>query len=313
VTGPATGPASGPATGPASGPATSFAARLRGQPAVLMAPGRRLVPRTPLFERIAVGVALFMVLIAIIGPYLAPHNPYLVNEAQTLAPPSAAHWFGTDVNGRDVLSRVLTGARASLLATFIVLAATTVIGIIVGTAAALGGKVADEVLMRICDVGLALPPIVLALALAAALGPSLQSAVIAMVATWWPGYARLVRTVVRETRDAEFVESARMLGVSQWRLIRKHILPNSLSIMYVQVTLDVAAVMLTISGLSFVGVGAQVPSAEWGAMIAAAANNIQNGWWALVFPGLAIAITAFAFNIAGDWLRVRFDPTLRGR
>jgi peptide/nickel transport system permease protein len=167
--------------------------------------------------------------------------------------------------------------------------------------------------MRICDVGLSLPPIVLALGLAAALGPSLTSAVIAMIATWWPGYARLVRTVVRETRDAEFVEGARMLGVGRARLIFRHILPNSLNIMYVQVTLDVAGVMLVISGLSFVGVGAQVPSAEWGAMIAAAANNVQNGWWALLFPGLAIALTAVAFNIAGDWLRVRTDPTLRGR
>ncbi len=296
-----------------TGPASTFAARLRGQPAALMAPGRRLVPRTPLIERIAVGVALFMVLIAIIGPWLAPHNPYLVSLPDSLKVPGAGHWFGTDVNGRDVFSRVLTGARLTLIATFITLAVTTVIGVVIGTAAALGGKWADEVLMRICDVGLALPPIVLALGLAAALGPSLNSAVIAMVATWWPGYARLVRTVVLQTRDAEFVESARMLGVTQWRLIRKHILPNSLSIMYVQVTLDVAGVMLVISGLSFIGVGAQVPSAEWGAMVAAAANNIQNGWWALLFPGLAIAVTAIAFNITGDWLRVRFDPTLRGQ
>jgi peptide/nickel transport system permease protein len=224
-----------------------------------------------------------------------------------------AHWFGTDVNGRDILSRVLTGARTTLTATFIVLLVTTVIGVLIGTTAALAGRVADEILMRICDVGLSLPPIVLALGLAAALGPSLTSAVVAMIATWWPGYARLVRTVVRETRDSEFVDGARMLGVGRARLVFRHILPNSLNIMYVQVTLDVAAVMLVISGLSFVGVGAQVPSAEWGAMIAAAANNVQNGWWALLFPGLAIAITAVAFNIAGDWLRVRTDPTLRGR
>jgi peptide/nickel transport system permease protein len=274
---------------------------------------RRTLARSPLIERVAIVVALLMVLIAIIGPWLASQNPYLVNLPDSLQPPGMAHWFGTDVNGRDILSRVLTGARTTLTATFIVLLVTTVIGVLIGTTAALAGRVADEILMRICDVGLSLPPIVLALGLAAALGPSLTSAVVAMIATWWPGYARLVRTVVRETRDSEFVDGARMLGVGRARLVFRHILPNSLNIMYVQVTLDVAAVMLVISGLSFVGVGAQVPSAEWGAMIAAAANNVQNGWWALLFPGLAIAITAVAFNIAGDWLRVRTDPTLRGR
>ena len=281
-----------------------------GEPAAV----RRRLPRlSAVTEWTAVAVAALAVLIAVIGPWIAPQDPYLVNLGQSLVPPGAAHWFGTDVNGRDVLSRVLTGARTTLLATFLVLVVTTVIGIFIGTVAALGGRVIDEILMRICDVGLSLPPIVLALGLAAALGPSLTSAVIAMIATWWPGYARLVRTVVRETRDAEFVEGARMLGVSRSRLVFRHILPNSLQIMYVQVTLDVPAVMLVISGLSFVGVGAQVPSAEWGAMIAAAANNVQNGWWALVFPGLAIAVTAVAFNLVGDWLRVRTDPTLRRR
>jgi peptide/nickel transport system permease protein len=296
-------------TGPGT---TSLPARLLGRPGSLAARGRTR-RRSPVIERIAIAVVLLMVLIAVVGPWLAPQNPYLVNLPDSLQPPGAAHWFGTDVNGRDILSRVLTGARTTLTATFIVLLVTTVIGVVIGTTAALAGRVADEILMRVCDVGLSLPPIVLALGLAAALGPSLTSAVIAMIATWWPGYARLVRTVVREARDAEFVEGARMLGVGRARLIFRHILPNSLNIMYVQVTLDVAGVMLVISGLSFVGVGAQVPSAEWGAMIAAAANNVQNGWWALLFPGLAIALTAVAFNIAGDWLRVRTDPTLRGR
>lgn len=293
-----------------TGPASTIVARLRGRPVV---PAARLARRSPLIERAALGVVLFVVLIAVVGPWLAPHSPYVVNLPDALKPPSGAHLFGTDVNGRDILSRVLTGARSTLAATFIVLLAATVIGVFVGTTAALGGRAVDEILMRICDIGLSLPPIILALGLAAALGPSLTSAVIAMTATWWPGYARLVRTVVRETRAAEFVEGARMLGVGRARLIFRHILPNSLNIMYIQVTLDVAAVMLVISGLSFVGVGAQVPSAEWGAMIAAAADNVQNGWWALLFPGLALAVTAIAFNITGDWLRVRTDPTLRGR
>lgn len=273
--------------------------------------GVRTRTTTPLAERIAVGVALCLVLIAVIGPWIAPHDPYAVDPSRSLRAPSSLNWLGTDVNGRDILSRVLTGARATLTATLIVLLAATVIGIAIGTLAALGGTVVDEILMRVSDVGLALPSIVLALGLAASLGPSLKSAVIAMAATWWPGYARLVRTVVVQVRDADYVDSARMLGVGWFRLVFRHVLPNALSILYVQVTLDVAAVMLVISGLSFIGVGAQVPSAEWGAMIAAAANNVVDGWWALVFPGVAIAITAIAFNLVGDWLRVRTDPTLK--
>ena len=267
--------------------------------------------RSPLVERIALVVIGLLVLIAVFGPMLAPYDPLKVDLTQALLPPSAEHWFGTDVNGRDVLSRTLAGARITLSATGIVLIITLVLGVTLGTIAALGNRVVDEVIMRITDIGLALPSIILALGFAVALGPGLQSAVIAVSLTWWPGYARLVRSVVREVRHAEYVEAGIALGVGRWRLIRKHILPNSLDIMYVQVTLDVAAVMLVISGLSFIGVGAQVPSPEWRAMIAAAAGNVTNGWWSLLFPGLAIAITAISFNLAGDWIRVKQDPTLR--
>jgi peptide/nickel transport system permease protein len=295
---------------------TSVLQRLAGTGAVSDRPPARPRKRrrgAPVAERIALVVVALVVVIAVIGPWIAPYDPYKVDLPQALQPPSATHWFGTDVNGRDVLSRVLVGAQTTLSATGIVLLITVIVGVVVGTAAALGGRVVDEILMRITDIGLALPSIILALGFAVALGPGLPSAVVAIAATWWPGYARLVRSIVRETRHAEFVESATALGVSRWRLITRHILPNSLDPLYVQITLDVAAVMLVISGLSFVGVGAQVPSAEWGAMIAAAADNVLNGWWALLFPGLAIAITAIAFNLSGDWLRVRQDPTLRER
>jgi peptide/nickel transport system permease protein len=278
----------------------------------LAKPKSLTVRRTsPLIERIALVVVALVVLVAVIGPWIAPEDPFRVDLAQALRPPSAEHPFGTDLNGRDVLSRILSGAQVTLTATAVVLLVSILIGVVVGTAAALGGRVVDEVLMRITDIGLALPSIILALGFAVALGPGLQSAIIAMCATWWPGYARLVRSLVMETKNADYVESAIALGVSRRRLVTRHILPNSLDAMYVQVTLDVAAVMLVISGLSFIGVGAQVPSSEWGAMIAAASDNVINGWWSLVFPGLAIAITAIAFNIAGDWLRVRRDPTLR--
>lgn len=267
--------------------------------------------RSPLAERIALSVVVLMVVVAAIGPWIAPYDPYRVDLSLALNPPSLEHWFGTDVNGRDVFSRILHGARVTLPATGLVLAVTLVIGTAIGTAAALGGRIVDEVLMRITDIGLALPSLILALGFAVALGPGLKSAIIAVILSWWPGYARLVRSVVRETRNSEFVESAIALGVSRKRLVLKHILPNSLTPLYIQVTLDVAAVMLVISGLSFIGVGAQAPSAEWGAMIAAASGNLVNGWWALLFPGLAIAITAIASNLAGDWIRVKQDPTLQ--
>jgi len=267
--------------------------------------------RSPLAERIALVVIALLVLLAVFGPSFAPYDPLKVDLALALLPPSPDHWFGTDMNGRDVFSRTLAGAQITLSATAFVLVVTLIIGVTVGTAAALGNRVVDEILMRITDVGLALPSIILALGFAVALGPGLLSAIIAVAATWWPGYARLVRSVVREVRHADYVEAATALGVSRWRLVRKHILPNSLDAIYVQVTLDVASVMLVISGLSFIGAGAQVPSPEWGAMIAGAAGNVTNGWWSLFFPGLAMMITAMAFNLAGDWVRVRRDPTLR--
>jgi peptide/nickel transport system permease protein len=270
--------------------------------------GRR---RPPVIERAAVVVVVFIVFIAIFGPLIAPQDPVRVDLSSSLLPPSPQHWFGTDVNGRDILSRVLAGAQVTLSSVAIVLAIALVVGVAVGTLAALGGRVIDEILMRITDIGLAVPSIILALGFAAALGPGLPSTIVAVSATWWPGYARLVRAVVRETRDSEFIEAAIALGVSRRRLVFKHILPNSLDIMYVQVTLDVAGAMLVISGLSFIGVGAQVPSPEWGAMIAASATSATSAWWTLFFPGMAIAITAVAFNLFGDWLRVRRDPSLR--
>ena len=290
---------------------TPAPARSAGPRALLARLGGDRRGHTTAIDRIALGTAGLMVLLALVGPYLAPMDPYAVNLPDALVPPGAEYWLGTDANGRDILSRILAGGRTTLLATVAVIAAATLIGTVIGTAAALGGRIVDEVLMRICDIGLSLPAIVVALGLAAAMGPSLQSAVIALAATWWPGYARLVRTLVREVRDAEFVESARVLGVSRTRLVLRHVLPNSLSALYVQTTLDVSAVMLVISGLSFVGVGAQVPASEWGAMIAASRDTAVTAWWTVLFPGLAIAITAIAFNLVGDWLRVRTDPTLR--
>lgn len=268
-------------------------------------------PRMPLVDRIALAVVVVMVLLAVVGPSVAPSDPYRVDLSASLLPPSGEHLLGTDVEGRDVLSRILFGARETLLGTLLVIVVAATVGTVVGTLAAVGPRWLDEILMRVADIGLSLPALILALGFAAVLGPSLRSAVIALAITWWPGYARLVRTVVARTLHQEFVDAARVLGVPWWRLVVRHVLPNSLDALYVQTTIDVAAVALVISGLSFIGVGAQTPSSEWGAMIAAGRQHILTGWWTVVAPGLALAVTAIAFNLAGDALRVRNDPTLR--
>ncbi len=256
-------------------------------------------------------LAIFaIILAAIFGESLAPYDPYHVNLKDSLLPPSSNHWFGTDVNGRDLLSRILVGASSSLLSTLAVIMFAALVGIFLGTLAALGSRWIDEIVMRTSDVALAFPALILALGFAAALGPSLRSAVIALALTWWPGYARLVRTFVLEIKHREYVDAAKVLGVSRTRLIFKHILPNALINLYVQITIDVSAVLLVISGLSFIGIGAQAPSAEWGALVADGRNYILTGWWTVIIPGATICITAILFNLAGDALRVITDPTL---
>lgn len=244
------------------------------------------------------------------GEVLAPYDPYFVNLKESLLPPSSQHWFGTDVNGRDLFSRILVGASSSLLSTLAVIAFAAIVGTFFGTLSALGPRWLDEIIMRFSDVAFAFPALILSLGFAAALGPSLRSAVIALALTWWPGYARLVRTFVLEVKHREFVDAARVLGVSRTRLVFKHILPNALINLYVQITIDVSAVLLVISGLSFIGIGAQAPSAEWGALVADGRNYILAGWWTVVIPGAVICFTAILFNLAGDALRVINDPTL---
>lgn len=247
---------------------------------------------------------------AIFGKDLAPYDPYYVNLKDSLLPPSSEHWFGTDANGRDLFSRILVGASSSLLSTLAVIMFAALVGTFFGTISALGPRWIDEIIMRTSDVALAFPALILALGFAAALGPSLRSAVIALALTWWPGYARLVRTFVLDVKHREYVDAAKVLGVSRLRLIFKHILPNALINLYVQITIDVSAVLLVISGLSFIGIGAQAPSAEWGALVADGRTYILTGWWTVMIPGAVICITAILFNLAGDALRIKNDPTL---
>ena len=263
-----------------------------------------------IFDKLIFILIFFILVLAIFGNFLAPYDPYLVNLKDSLLPPSSEHLFGTDVNGRDMLSRILVGASSSLLSTLSVIMFAALVGVFFGTVSALGPRWLDEIIMRLSDVALAFPALILSLGFAAALGPSLRSAVIALALTWWPGYARLVRTFVLEIRHKEYIDAATVLGVSKIRLIFKHILPNALVNLYVQITIDVSAVLLVISGLSFIGIGAQAPSAEWGALIADGRNYILAGWWTVMIPGIVICITALLFNLAGDALRVMNDPTL---
>jgi peptide/nickel transport system permease protein len=260
---------------------------------------------------IGLWLAVGMVILAIFGPLLAPQNPDAVSIGQRLLSPDAQHWFGTDGAGRDVFSRVLAGAQLTLLSVAVVIACGALIGSLIGTAAALGGRVVDEVLMRVTDVGLAFPPLILALGLAAALGPSLQSAVIALAATWWPRYARLFRTMIVTTEREDYVTAAREMGAGKWRIVRRHLLPATMGTLLVQVTTDVASVALTFSALSFIGVGAQPPQPEWGAMIADGQTYLPIVWWPVLFPGFALMLTGIGFSLAGDWLRDWLDRDQR--
>ncbi len=256
-------------------------------------------------------VAAAIVVVAVLAPLLAPFpgdagtgtNPFAV-----LRPPSAHHWFGTDQVGRDILSRVIYGARVSPLIAFFVLLIACLIGIPLGIVAGYFGGWLDDVIMRVTDIFLAFPALLLALALAAVLPPSLTSVTIAISATWWPWYTRLIRGQAASVAGRPYVESCRALGISRWRIIARHVLPNAITPLIVQVSLDVGGVILTASALSFLGLGAQDPAPDWGLMVAEGQNYFTTAWWAVTFPGLAILATAFAFNLLGDGLRDVLDP-----
>ncbi|MGH2344837.1 MAG: ABC transporter permease [Chloroflexota bacterium] len=263
-------------------------------------------------QAIIVGIALLgLLILAFLGPQLAPYNPIDPDPLNEFLPPSTAHLMGTDDLGRDVLSRIMAGTRYSLLAVVTVLSIGLVVGTIVGAVAGYVGGILDEMLMRITDIFLAFPSIVLALALASALGPSLTNAMLAISVVWWPTYARLVRGQVLSVKQNAYVEAARALGVPLRSLLIRHVLRNSMTPVIVQLSLDMGNVLVTAAGLSFIGVGAQLPTPEWGLMVSTDAQNILNAWWQSTFPGLAIFLTAFVFNLAGDVLQDILTPNAR--
>jgi peptide/nickel transport system permease protein len=249
---------------------------------------------------------------ALFAPLFAPADPLAQELAARLQPPSAAHWLGTDQLGRDILSRLLYGARISLVIGIVVVVSAGVFGTIVGIVAGYAGGLVDEVLMRFTEVFLAFPPLILAMAIAGALGPSLTNAIIAIAAVTWAVYARLARGQLLSLRRREFVEAARSIGASRGRILLRHLLPNALAPLLVQASFDMGSAIISAAGLSFIGFGAQPPTPEWGVMISEGRNFISTQPWLALFPGLAILLAVGAFNLLGDGLRDALDPRLRG-
>ena len=250
-----------------------------------------------------------LVLMAVFAPWLASgKSPLYQDLAGRLAAPSAAHWFGTDELGRDIFARTLYGARVTLTIVLLVSVVVAPIGLAVGTVAGYLGGWFDSVLMRITDIFLAFPRLVLALAFAAALGPGIENAVIAISLTAWPPYARIARSETMTIARSDFIQAVVLQGASTWRILFRHIVPLCLSSVIVRQTLDMAGIILTAAGLGFLGLGAQPPTAEWGAMVSSGRDVILDQWWVATIPGLAIFIVSLGFNLLGDGLRDVFDP-----
>ena len=246
---------------------------------------------------------VLIIVIALFGASAAPYDPLKPQMSARLAPPSRDHVMGTDPLGRDVFSRVLAGAGVSLRGVVVIIVSAVSLGIVLGTAAGYFGGLLDDTVMRLTDSFLAFPALVLALAIAGALGPSLTNALLAVSLVWWPWYARLVRGQVRSIKLEPYVEAVRCLGCSDARIMSRHILPNFLAPVMIQATLDLGAALVTTASLSYIGMGAQPPSPEWGAMLNLGRAFFLNAWWLTAFPGLAIFLTVLLFNAAGDRVR----------
>jgi peptide/nickel transport system permease protein len=256
-------------------------------------------------------LATALVVIAIFAPLIAPYPGdagSATHPLESFLPPSSHHWFGTDDVGRDVFSRVVYGARISLSVAALVIAFSCIVGIPLGIVAGYFGGIVDNVLMRVTDIFLAFPALLLALALASVLTPSVGNATLAIAVTWWPWYARLARGQAASVAGRPYIESCRALGISPLRTLFRHVLPNSVTPVIVQASLDVGGVILTAAALSFLGLGAQDPTPEWGLLVSKGEAYFTTQWWLVTFPGGAILIAALAYNLVGDGLRDRLDP-----
>ena len=254
-------------------------------------------------------IVLALLFVALFADQLSPYSAYIGDLRTTrLLPPSGAHWMGTDDQGRDIMSRLIQGSRITLFVVVLVAVLAAPIGLIVGTVAGYAGGLVDATLMRITDIFLAFPRLILALAFVAALGPGIENAVIAIAITSWPPYARLARAETLTIRQTDYIAAVQLLGASPWRIVLRHIMPLCVSSVIVRVTLDMAGIILTAAGLGFLGLGAQPPMPEWGAMIANGRLYVLDQWWVAAAPGAAIFIISLAFNLLGDGLRDALDP-----
>ncbi|HWU18107.1 MAG TPA: ABC transporter permease [Devosia sp.] len=253
-------------------------------------------------------VILVMIAAAILAPVIATHEPNVQDLNRALQPPSGANWLGTDELGRDIYSRIVYGSRISIYIVILVSVIVAPVGLLVGMAAGYFGGWVDRVLMRITDIFLSFPSLILALAFAAALGPGIENAVIAISLTAWPSIARLARAETLTMRASDFIAAAQVSGASAFRILRRHILPICVPSVIVRITLNMAGVLLTAAGLGFLGLGAQPPTPEWGAMTSAGRRFMIDSWWVVTMPGLAILVVALAFNLFGDGLRDVLDP-----
>lgn len=249
-------------------------------------------------------------LVAVFAPFIIPHSTTAQDLSIRFQPPSFSHFFGTDELGRDVFSRVIYGSRISLTAGVITVISAFSFGILFGGIAGYKGGVIDEVMMRFSELIMAFPPLILAMVIAAALGPSIVNSVVAMAIIWWPNYARLMRSMVISLKESEYVVASKVMGASHIRILFLEILPNSLGPLLVMATLDLGNAILMFSGLSFLGLGTQPPTPEWGSMVSDGAKVLQN-WWVSTFPGLAIFSIAIGANFVGDGLRDFLDPKLK--
>jgi len=269
-----------------------------------------VILRDPL-ALISTVIILLFILIAIFAPLVAPYPEQgqgRTNAADTMHPPSANYLMGADRLGRDILSRIIYGARPALVIPIGVVLFAVVIGAPLGALAGYKGGWVDDVIMRITDLFLAFPSLLLAMAIAASIGRGLDKAAIALVVSWWPWYTRIARGVAVSLREQYFVEAAQAIGVHDMVIIFRHILPNTLSPILVQATVDLGTVILAMGGLAFIGLGTQPPSPDWGLMISEGRTFILDQWWISTYPGIAIFIIVLAFNLLGDTLRDIFDP-----
>jgi peptide/nickel transport system permease protein len=256
-----------------------------------------------------IGILLFT---GILAPLLAPYDPIEISPDRRLTPPNSANWLGTDEVGRDILSRIIHGARISLEIGVTIVFFAAAIGLIIGLISGYFGGVCDQTLMRFTDIFMSFPSLILAIAMTAALGPSLFNSVLAMIIVWWPIYARLIRGEVLAVKEKEYIRAVKALGANPFKIIFFHVLPNTVDVVVIRASIDFGNAVMFCAALSFIGLGAQPPQPEWGAMVTTGRDYLRDAWWLVTFPGLAIFLTVMGFNLFGDSLRDFLDPKLRG-